>query len=56
MTGDMVESKTNKMDVLVWDTVNLFVTALSVILNPVPSVEFTDRTEATNCVINVDEL
>ena len=39
-----------------WDTVNLFVTALSVILNPVPSVEFADNTEATNWVMNVDEL
>ena len=48
MTGDMVESKINKMDVEVCDTINLFVTALSVILNPVPSVEFTDRIEATN--------
>ena len=48
MTGDMVESKTNKMEVEVCDTVNLFVTALSVILNPVPSVEFADNTEATN--------
>jgi hypothetical protein len=48
MTGDIVESKTNKRDVEVWDTVNLFVTALSVILNPVPSVEFAYNTEATN--------
>ena len=48
MTGNMVESKTNERDVLVCDTVNLFVTALSVILNPVPSVEFTDNTDATN--------
>ena len=56
MTGDMVESKTYKMVVEVCDTVNLFVTGLSVILNPVPSVEFSDRTEATNWVINVDEL
>ena len=56
MTRDMFESKTNKMDVEVWDTVNLFVTGLSVILNPVPSAEFTDRTEATTWVINVDEL
>ena len=56
MTGDTVESKTNKMDVLVCDTVNLFVTGLSVMLNPVPSVEFADNTEATNWVINVDEL
>ena len=48
MTGPIVESNTNKRDVLVWDTVNLFVTALSVILNPVPSVEFADNTEATN--------
>ena len=56
MTGDMAESKTNKMNVLVWDTVNLFVTGLSVILNPEPSVEFADNTEATNWVMNVDEL
>ena len=48
MTGDMVESKTNKMDVLVCDTVNLFVTGLSVIFNPVPNVEFYDRTDAAN--------
>ena len=48
MTVDIVESKTNKIDVLVCVTVNLFVTALSVILNPVPSVEFGDNTEATN--------
>ena len=48
MAGDMVESKINKMDVEVCDTVNIFVTALSVILNPVPSVEFTDKTDATN--------
>ena len=56
MTGDMVESKTNKMDVEVWHRVNLFVTALSVVLNPVPSVEFADNIEATNWVMNDDEF
>ena len=56
MTGPIVESKTNKRDVLVCDTANLFVTGLSVILNPVRSGEFAHKTDATNAVINVDEL